>query len=177
MESKNLNQLHKNSFVLEIPDNRETEKFQWNIQSVVLPSVSVTQAPVVKSPKIGGTVIPGSALEYEQLQIQFMVDEGLLSYMELYRWLLTINNPMGATSESPYNTPRTVLIHVRDNTQDKIVATFRFREMYLKMIGEMELNFMEGADIEPVTVMATFDYIDFEVLDADGKVVQPRPFQ
>lgn len=165
----------KRNFRFDIPDNGATENFQWQVQSVNIPSVSITQAHVTSSPKLANTLIPGTATEFSDLQVTFLVEEDYASYIQLYRWLLTLQNPDGPTTEDDKNVPRTGLIHIMDNTQENVLFTFKFDGIYVKMLAEMELNTTQSTD-EPLTCTAFFAFIKMSLLDANGNKIAGRPF-
>lgn len=171
-----LNTTQKSNFRFDIPDNRLSATFQWQIQSINFPSVQVEPARVVKSPKLSNTMIAGSATAYEDIQITFLIDENLSAYAELYEWMLTIQNPMGPTTESQTNVPRTALLYIMDNTRENVVVTFKFYEMYPKILSDLEWNYTETGDVEALTCVATFGYTHFDMILASGKVISPRPY-
>lgn len=170
-----INTTKRNNFRLDIPDNNQTKTFQWQVQRVEFPSVSIEQAKVIKSPKLSNRMIAGTATNYDDFVVTFLLDENMESYSELYSWLLTMQNPVGPTTVSEDNTPRTVLLHIMDNIRDKIVTTFKFYNMYPKSLGGIEWSYTDSGDLESMTCTCTFDYEFFDIVLPDGKTVSPRP--
>ena len=169
------NLTQRGNYRFDIPDNRLSETFQWQVQTLSIPSVTMETAKVVRSPKLSNTMMAGTGTEYEDMQVTFLIDEDMLSYSELYEWMLTMQNPCGPTTESATNVPRTTLLHILDNTKENTVATFKFHEMYPKALGEVEFNYTETGDLESMTCICTMGYVYFEMIMPDGKVVSPRP--
>lgn len=166
---KNLTQ--KNNFRLDIPD-AGFDNFVWQIQNLSIPSVELEVAPVVKGPKYAKLMnnnVPGTGTSYSDLVVTFVIDENLLTYKELYQWMLTCNNPTGASTFEG-KIPATLLIHILDNNKDKIVATYRFINPFPKSLDELEWTYTEQGDVDVITCSVTFEYSYFEML-MDGKTL------
>lgn len=67
----------------------------FSVQSAVIPSVTLGVASY--SNPMQDVQLPGEKLTYEPLQIKMMVDERLLTYVELYAWMRELAFPIGAT--------------------------------------------------------------------------------
>lgn len=165
----------KSNFRLDIPDNGLTENFVWQVQMVSFPSVTMETARITRSPKLSNTQLAGTGTEYEDIQITFLLDSELKTYQELYSWMLTMQNPVGPTTVSDRNVPRQGILHILDNTRENTVASFKFYEMYPKMLGEIEWNYTEAGDLESMTCTVTMGYTYFDMLASDGTVIGPRP--
>lgn len=172
-----LNNQYKNNYRFEIPDNRLSETFLWQIQSVSFPGVQMQTAKVAYSPKIADTEIPGTGTTFEDMQVTFILDEELLAYSELFSWMLTVQNPHGPTTENAINTPKTALFHIMDNIKENIVCTFRMHGLFPKALGEIEWAYNEAGDVETMTCMVTFGYKFFEMsrrINGIDKLITPR---
>ncbi len=168
----------KNNFRIDIPDNGATETFQWQIQTATIPSVNMEIASISrgsKYAKLANNNIAGSGTSYDDLSIQFLVDEEMRTYAELYKWLITMNNPIGP-SNSDGKVPVTLLLHVLDNNKEKTVATYRFINAFPKSLSAIEWNYTESGDVETVTCDVEFEYAYFEMVHkVDGKEVTITP--
>ncbi|CAM0099589.1 tail tube [Vibrio phage K567] len=168
----------KNNFRIDIPDNNATETFVWQIQTASIPGVNMEVASIARGPKyakLADNNIAGSATSYDSLSIQFLVDEDLKTYAELYRWMLTMNNPNGPSNPDG-KVPSTLLLHILDNNKDKIVATYRFINAFPKSLSQVEWNYTEAGDVEVVTCDVEFEYAYFEMIHKiDGKEVVISP--
>lgn len=172
-----INQTAKNNYRFEIADNQLTKTFAWQVQMINFPSVTLETARAVRSPKLSQTMIPGTATQYEDMQINFLIDENLEAYAELYSWLLTIQNPTGPTTETETNVPRTAILHIMDNTKSNVVCKFVFHKIYPKMLGEIEWSYTESGDVESMTCLTTFGYEYFQmfrIIDGQEVLVKPR---
>ena len=86
----NKNYLQPTGFKVLI-DRENYPNLEFFAQSVSHPDVSVT-APSVPYPRIGNVSLPGDTVEYSELSIQFILDEDMTSYLELYNWLESMVN-------------------------------------------------------------------------------------
>lgn len=175
---KNLTQ--KNNFRIDIPDNNSTSTFVWQIQTATIPGVQMEVAAIARGPKyskLANNHVPGTGTSYDDLTIQFIIDEDMKAYAELYRWMITMNNPTGASTHDG-NVPATMLLHVLDNNKDKTVATYRFINAFPKSLSTLEWNYTEAGDVEAVTCDVEFEYAYFEmILKQDGKDVIITPVE
>ena len=54
---------------------------------------SINHDNVVQENYLRGIPLPGTRLEFEDLQVEFLVDEDLQNYMEIHKWLYGIGYP------------------------------------------------------------------------------------
>ena len=54
---------------------------------------SINHDYVVQENYLRGIPLPGTRLEFEDLQVEFLVDEDLQNYMEIHKWLYGIGYP------------------------------------------------------------------------------------
>lgn len=164
----------KSNYRFDIPDNKQSNTFQWQVQSVQFPGVNIETARVVRSPKLSNTMMAGSGTTFEDLQVTFLIDEDMLAYAEMYEWMLTMQNYLGPTTESHGNVPKTALLYIMDNTRENIVTTFKFHEIYPKSINDIEWNYTETGDLDSMTSTVIFGYTHFDMIMPDGKEIGPR---
>lgn len=165
------NQLIKNKFRFELPRS-DFDEFLDQVQDVSFPSVTMRSAHVIKSPKLSQTNIAGTGTYFEDLMITFILDEGLESYLNMYKWLITAQNPLGPTPIDS-NVPTVGLLHIQDSTNEHIILTFRFIGIYPKTLSGLEWTTKETGDTSTSTCTVTFGYTYFELLDSNGNVVKP----
>ena len=89
------NTLKQNSFQFSIERIPET---MFKVTSVNLPNVSVP-APVSSS-SASNQWFPGSTSEFAQLDLTFIVDENLLNYEEIFRWITQQRFAVGSEFQS-----------------------------------------------------------------------------
>lgn len=174
-----MNTTKRRNFRLDIPDNGALQSFQWQIQQANIPSVNMEIAPIKRGPqyaKLDNNNIAGSGTSFDDLNIQFLVDENLETYAELLKWLLTMNNPTGASNHDG-KVPSLLLLHILDNNGEDIVATFKFVNPFPKTLSDIEWNYTESGDVDSVVCDVTFEYAYFEMIHKiNGKEVTITPF-
>ena len=129
--------------------------------------------------------VPGDKIQFEDLQISFMVDEHMENYLEIYDWITGLGFPesidqyiqLGDDKKlAPENDPNdnfnersdaTLMILNSDyNTSVKV----KFRDLF--PIGLSGIPFDAKAEQqEYYTATARFKYTMFDVIDVDGKKV------
>lgn len=163
------------NFLLEIPDAGITEAFKLNVQNALIPGVRI---PVTETPSgtkgLGRARLPGSTFEFDPLTIRFQVDEDLKSWLELYRWMLSINNYLTLENEGWMDgvLPKFISLHILDNTKSKSVMIIHYHGAWVSDLGEMEYSYTEESD-PAITCMATFQYKYFEV-EVNGQIITSR---
>lgn len=160
---------------MEIPDSGITAKFKGNIQSALIPGVRI---PVTDTPTgtkgLGRAKLPGSTFEFDPLVTRFVVDEDLDTWVELYKWMLSINNYLTLYNEGWEEgvLPKFITLHILDNTKTKIVMSIHYHGAWISDLGEIEYNFTEESD-PAVTCMATFQYKYFTI-ERNGVIIDHR---
>lgn len=169
------NQTHFSNFVVEIPDVGITESFKLNVQTAMIPGIRI---PISELPSgtqgIGRAMIPGSTFEFDPLMIRFLVDENLDSWLQMYRWMLSINNYITGESNGWEEgvLPKFVTLHIMDNTKENVILSIHYFGAWCSELGEIEYNYTEEGD-PAITCTATLPYKYFQV-EKDGKIIIDR---
>jgi hypothetical protein len=170
---KNANPLSTNdrfSFVL----GRLTH-VPFAIQSVTLPSISA-QPTIIPTPH-NKVPLPGnSGLEWGPLQIEFLVDEFMLNYKELYRWLVGINAPTSFQERIDYRTRERATRDIEHNvdvsdalltiteSNRQPILRFHFQDVFPTELGAITFVTTEsGVNVAKTTVI--FRYTAFTITD------------
>lgn len=170
------NQTNVTNFILEVSDSGLTETFKLNCQTVNLPGMTI---PISETP--GGTqginraMRPGSTIEFDPMMVTFLVDRELNGWLEIYKWMLSLNNYITHESKGwhPKGQPEAVTIHILDNTKTKIILSVHYYGAFPTNMSEVEFTYREDSDpAVPCTV--SFGYKSFAV-EIDGIIVQGRP--
>jgi len=80
--------LQPSKFIFSIPRLTTTQFF---CQAINIPGLTVN--PVVQATPLKDLVVPGNKLEFENLSIEFLVDEKLKSWLAISDWLRGISFP------------------------------------------------------------------------------------
>ena len=126
-DQNNLSQLN---FKLKIPTLNQLE---MRVQSVVIPGLNLGQA-AVPTPFVRLSE-PGN-LEYNPLQLSFMVGENLRDYMEIFNWMVQLGHPDSLDQYKYKVVDGSVLIL---NSSFTPIMNVRFTSLY--PISLSDLNF------------------------------------
>ena len=151
-----LNQTSPTNFLIDIPDNDYTKGLKLQIQGVTLPSINMPLTTVPLNPMLMGH-IPGSALEFDPLILRVAVDEELKSYLGCYIWMLGTNDFNTNDSLRWKEKDQTLSLHMLDNSQQKVIASFHFYGAFPSNLGELDLMYTNDID-EVVTNMVTINF-------------------
>lgn len=98
----NINPLQSNGFLFDILKLPEAKFF---CQEVTLPSV--TAQPATQVTPLSTAFLPGDMLEYGELSISFLIDEGMTNYIALYNWMIGLGFPQSHTQYRDFIRSRT----------------------------------------------------------------------
>jgi hypothetical protein len=144
-----------------IIDRENYPNLEFFAQSVDHPDVSMT-APTVAYSRIGNVSLPGDALEYSELNIQFILDEDIKSYTELYNWIESLVNKNfvkpNSTSEVPTQADISVSILSSHNNQNKRIL---YKGCNPTSLSGLQLTSI-ASSVEYLTFNASFVFTGFE---------------
>lgn len=140
--------------------------FTFLVQSVNLPGISLgfteipTQATFVR--------VPGTIVNFSQVTLSFIIDEGMNSWHEIYSWMTRLGNPETSAkhigfSDSPggdnyVTSDATLLVKTNSNNPSWKVE---FYDMFPIDLGEINFNTTETQEF--VTSTATFTYSHYKL--------------
>lgn len=146
---------------------------QWFVQSAVLPGVSLAELST-PSPLLN-TFVPGDNLEYQPLELTFIVDENMKNWAELYNWLKGLsapekydqyktlknsgtgdNNAVQGDRTSIYSDATLIILNSNMNANHQVT----FKELFPTSLSSLEFNTVAG-DIEFITATASFRYTNY----------------
>ena len=144
-----------------IIDRENYPNLEFFAQSVDHPDVSMT-APTVAYSRIGNISLPGDALEYSELNIQFILDEDIKSYTELYNWIESLVNKNfvkpNSTSDVPTQADISVSILSSHNNQNKRIL---YKGCNPTSLSGLQLTSI-ASSVEYLTFNASFVFTGFE---------------
>jgi hypothetical protein len=146
---------------------------QWFVQAAILPGVSLGELST-PSPLLN-TFVPGDNLEFQPLEVTFIVDEDMKNWVELYNWLKGLSAPekyeqyknlkqSGAGENNAVQGERTSIYSDASliilNSNMRANHQFMFRELFPTSLSSLEFNTASG-DIEFITATASFRYTQY----------------
>jgi hypothetical protein len=160
----NINPLSPNGFMFSIQKLPELNFFA---QSVNLPGITLG-APEYGNP-FQVQPIPGESLTYDQLTVQFLIDETMTNYQAIYNWIVALGFPndyeqyttfvsednRGITSELATNYSDATLQILSGNNQ--IVKTVQFVDLFPIALDSLQFA-GTNTDVQYLIGNATFRY-------------------
>ena len=169
------NQTNTTNFLLDIPDANITRAFKLNVQSALVPGIRI---PVTDAPSgtqgLGRARLPGSTVEFDPLVCRFLVDEKLNSWVDLYKWMISINNYMTHDNMGWKEgvLPKFITLHILDNVNKEPVISMHYYGAWISDLSEIEYNYTEEGD-PAITCVATFQY-KYYVVEKNGIIIDTR---
>jgi len=131
------------------------------LQSINIPTITlgtvVTQTPFIQIPK------PSTTLTFEQLTVNYIIDENMESWFEIYNWMMNLGNPEtydklgNLTREkgrsNSITSDATLLIKTNSNNANIKIT---FHDIFPTDLNGVELTSREGQDF--LTSSVTFAY-------------------
>lgn len=148
----NSNMLNTPSFRLVI-NTTDFEYTQFNCTAVNIPSITTT--PIEQRFRQFQGPISGDSLSFGELSIDFLVDEELKAYKELFNWQM--NNWL--TDDLKYYD---ISLHLLSN-HHMINQTLEFKGAVISSLGSIDMSTKSRAD-GPVSCTAGFAYSRFNFL-------------
>lgn len=163
---------HITNFRIDVADNNGTNVFQSAVQSAIIPSITISPTEV----NIMNTTnqAAGSSIQFDPLNVKILIDEDLYSYLEIFKWCISLVDYKNDNANSQFsnNVPKTVYIHILDNSKKNIVLTYRFNNAWPSVLGELVYEYTDETNT-PISCMVTFMYSTFDILDKDGNLIRP----
>lgn len=170
MSLKNLT--NKTNFLLKIPNFGSLNTFVMQVVSTETPEFRIPNVEIPTGPRgHGRAFISGSTFEHEPINVKILVDRNLDSYVEIYKWMLTISNYLSNinTAQEEGLSPTSIQLHILDNIKTNIVATFNLIDPYPSSLGSLEYAYDEEGDMS-IYCNVTFNFKRVE-LEKDGKII------
>jgi len=172
-QPKNLNELAQNKFKLVF---KRLPNVTYFGQEVNIPGVSMT--PIESPSPVNNLPLGGNKVRYEELQINFIVDEDLRNYLEIHDWIVGIGAPQTPQQfqelikTNPYNIRMNdreynifsdaSLIIVTNVMQPNV--TFNFKNIFPISLSSIPFT---TKDASTQVATATFVYESFSVETKD----------
>lgn len=138
----------------------------FHCQSANIPGLSIGIV-TSNNPRAGRTLkIPSQNLQFEDLQVTFLVDENMTNWLELYNWMQALR------VVDDWNTVRPFTVDIKSGTTEaqldtgtisilssanNVVKVFRFHNIFPSELTAISLS-ASSAATEPITATATFAF-------------------
>jgi hypothetical protein len=142
------------NFLLEIPLAKELNYF---VQTVDVPGL--TMAGVETPYRNVQANVPSNRIDYDQLNLAFIVDENWANWNYVFEWMKRIRTGNSAISDTM--TDITLNLVNSNKNLNKIMV---FRGAYPTLLGSLPLD-STVVDSNPLVCSLSFRYQDFELRD------------
>jgi len=153
----NENFLLQDRFFFQMP---RIPKFTYFVQSVSIPPYQYSS--VEQPTRFVPIKRPGKNITFDELSVQFLLDEDLQTYFELYNWMNTLQTVADyddiAEIEKQYGFASCMVL----NSAMKPQFQFKFYNLFPTSLGGFEFN-SAITDQEGILTEATFSYSHFEL--------------
>jgi hypothetical protein len=160
---QNTNLLQPTKYLLEF---KRINTVTYFLQSVNIPSIKLGEA--IRVTPFLDMYSPGTKLDYSLLDIEFIVDEEMATWKNLYNWFISIADPDGYEKRT-YKEELQRSEHFSDATLTVLsnlnnpVLRVNFRNLFPLSMGDINFDTRLSAE-NLVTVSATFRYESYTYL-------------
>ena len=154
---QNTNPLQPTKFVLTFDRIGEVQYF---CQQVNLPSISLGE--VNRATPLLDLYSPGTKLEFSPLVVNFIIDEEMITWKNMYNWFKSIANPEafdGRQESSKHFSDATLTVL---NNLNNPVVRIQFANCFPKEISDLQFDTTLSADnIMTATMTFRYDYYKY----------------
>lgn len=140
--------------------------------NVIVPGVSLGE--IIQPTPLLDLRLPGDKLTFDPLTLNFIVQENLANYIEIYNWMFGIGHPQSLDSyksivrSSPTNSNRVniysdAILYILSNKQNPI-AKVTFVDTYPTALSPLNYD-ASMTDVVPITTDVTINY-SYYILEA-----------
>ena len=170
----NLNYLSPVNFDLQINKLPQTKYF---CTGVTLPGVVFSEA-LHSLPLAINSYLPGDKIEFDPLNVKFLVDEDMKNYMEIFNWIMALGpgsdegdfqtltgsskNTAGQFSNSDFSKMYSDATLFANTSSNNANVEFQFQDCFPTSLGSIEFN-SQADGVEYATCDLTMRYTLFKV--------------
>tara|TARA_B100001250_G_scaffold414204_1_gene451269 strand:- start:1550 stop:2110 length:561 start_codon:yes stop_codon:yes gene_type:complete len=123
--------------------------------------------------------VPGDQIQFEDLNLQFIVDENLENFLEIHRWIYALGYPDSVQQFKDLVDDEGDIDNLQQfsdgtltilNSNFNPMAYVKFKDMFPVSLSTLEFSASES-DYTYFTATVTFKYLVYEILDTQ---FQPR---
>jgi hypothetical protein len=137
--------------------NKSFKEVEFACTEISIPGISLNAT--IQSSRYSDVKHPGDKLEYEDLSLEFLVDEELKNYQEISDWLKSIES----TSHTEINkviSDSKIAIY---DSSHKLIGTYTFKDSFPVSLSSIQLSVNETGVVFPMaTVTLTYASYEFQ---------------
>jgi len=134
-------------------------KVSYFCQSVALPAMTMSEV-IMPTPFV--QISRPSKIDFDELSLSFVIDEGMGNWLELYNWMRSMTNVENYDEFRPVNTHMSTanLIILNSTKNPKLNVTFY--DIYPRILSSIDFN-SAVIDPEPFVANCTFKYRSYDI--------------
>jgi hypothetical protein len=138
--------------------NKSFKEVEFACTGVSIPGISLNAT--IQASRYSDVKHPGDKLEYEDLSLEFLVDEELKNYQEISDWLKSIES----TSYSKINETISDSKIIINDSSHKLIGTYTFKDSFPVSLSSIQLSVDETGVVFPrATVSLTYTSYEFKI--------------
>ena len=125
--------------------------------------------------------VPGDKIQFQDLNLRFLVDEDLENYLEIQHWLRGLGFPDSLKEiydwqRSNPNAPSGPLNYTSDGTMNVLTSSntpnfkVKFLDMFPVSLSDLDFDATDS-DIDYLTANVTFKYTIYNITDLDDNIL------
>jgi hypothetical protein len=163
MQTYTNNLLQNNGFAFVLERIPQTV---FRVTATSVPAINVPPAPAGYPGS--SQDFPGTFTEFEDITLEFLVDENLENYEEIYRWIVkqrfAENQVPKSDLDVSYFSDGVLTTMTNSSNPNR---KFKFKSMFPYALGQLSFD-TSVTSPSPVTCIATFKYSYFELMPIGG---------
>jgi len=168
----------------------KTPKVDFLCQSANIPGISMGTA--VQPTYLKDIAVPGDKVLYDDLTLRFLIDENMINYLAIYKWITGLGYPESVEQYSnlrdddPYSDVKNIeqtdpryfefsdatLQILNSNYQPNVLV--KFKDIFPTSLTTLEFDVSER-DYAYFTAQVSFKYTIFEITDKNGVRLDNKP--
>ena len=131
-------------------------------QRVNIPSIGFGTS--IQSNSTGITIKrPGTSYVYEDLQVGFMVDESLKTWLEIHNWIRDLGISYQGSTEVLRESQKVASAYILVlNSNYRPIMSYKFKNVYPTFLSGIDFD-SSNTDTEAIIASATFAYTHYEI--------------
>jgi hypothetical protein len=153
-------------------------KVAFFCNSAKIPEISLGTEP--QPTYLKNIDVPGDIITYGDFSLRFLVDEDLVNYMEIHKWITGIGFPETAdqyadliTNEDNIQDPKRAFsdgsLYILDNNYNTNVIV-KFKDLFPVSLSSLDFDSTK-TDVQYFTAEVNFKYTVYNILDKNNKIL------
>jgi len=158
LRTNNVNYLQPSNFKVTI-ERKKYGNLEFFAQSVIHPGIAVSAAQVPFS-RIQTVSVPGDSINFDELQLDLIIDEDMNSYIEIFNWIKSLTDTRSDPALKFVEQDISVSILSSSNN---VLKTVKYLNAVPTSIGALTFTATVN-DTDVITMPVSFRIDEFEIV-------------